>query len=131
MLDSGYYPRVVGEKAPNKSVTSEIDASQAQNKSKNNVALGRHVGVYMAVLTLTVPWIFPGDLIDHTARWFTFVVVNSILHFCTDYVTSRITSKLYAKQDWHNFFVVVGFDQLIHQVTLAGTMVLMFGGANA
>ena len=28
MLDSGYYPRVVGEKAPNKSVTSEIDASQ-------------------------------------------------------------------------------------------------------
>lgn len=104
---------------------------QAQNKSKNNVALVTHVGVYTTALLIAVPLIFPGDLTDHVSRWFAFLAMNGILHFATDYFTSRATSKLYAKQDWHNFFVVVGFDQLIHQVTLAGTMILIFGAAHS
>ena len=52
----------------------------------------------------------------------TFVVVNAALHFVTDYITSRISSKLWAKQDWHRFFATIGFDQLIHQATLAFTL---------
>jgi hypothetical protein len=47
------------------------------------------------------------------------------LHFVTDYITSRISSKLWAKQDWHRFFVTIGFDQLIHQATLAFTLWVM------
>jgi hypothetical protein len=100
---------------------------QASNKSKNLEALLRHVGVYTIVLVFTVPFIFPGDLETHSARWFAFVAGNGLLHFGTDFLTSRMTSRLYAKDDWHNFFVVVGLDQLIHQVTLAGTMLLIFG----
>ena len=99
---------------------------QAQNKSKNLNALGRHVGVYTIALLFTVPFIFPGDLTTHSARWFVFVVWNGLFHFATDFVTSRMSSRLYAKQDWHNFFVVIGFDQLVHQLTLAGTMILIF-----
>ena len=55
----------------------------------------------------------------------TFTVVNAALHFVTDYITSRITSKLWAKQDWHRFFVTIGFDHLIHQATLAFTLWVM------
>lgn len=91
---------------------------QASNKSKNNVALIRHVGVYSVTLSVSMPFLFEPQLL----HWIAFIGVNAILHFATDYCTSRATSKLYAKQDWHNFFVVVGFDQLIHQFTLALTM---------
>jgi hypothetical protein len=91
---------------------------QASNKSKDVEALGRHVATYTVVLAAAVPFIFPVD----SFAPFLFVVTNSLLHFATDFVTSRISARLYAKQDWHNFFVVIGFDQLIHQFTLAATM---------
>lgn len=90
---------------------------QASNKSKNNVALSRHVLVYTAILGLASFPLMVGNI-----AWLPFVVGNGALHFATDYFTSRWSSKLYAKQDWHNFFVVIGLDQLIHQTTLAVTL---------
>jgi len=92
---------------------------QASNKSKNNEALIRHVLTYTLVLSLATDVTFPNVA---WRDWEMFVTANGFLHFWTDYVTSRASSKLYAKQDWHNFFVVIGFDQLIHQTTLAVTM---------
>ena len=91
---------------------------QATNKSKNNVALLHHVTTYTAVFSI-------GALVLFGAAGGPFAAVNGILHFSTDYCTSRATSRLYAKQDYHNFFVVIGFDQLIHQTTIAATMWLM------
>lgn len=61
-------------------------------------------------------------------RGLLFGLVNGALHFGTDFFTSRWTSALYAKQDWHNFFAVVGFDQLIHQATLALTLWVLING---
>jgi hypothetical protein len=55
----------------------------------------------------------------------TFAVVNAALLFATDYITSRISSKLWAKQDWHRFFTTIDFDQLIHHATLALTLWVM------
>lgn len=101
---------------------------QAQNKSKNNVALARHVVAYTAVLAVAVMLIFMPIGTIEVRRWaVVFVALNGALHFATDYCTSRWSSRLYAKQDWHNFFVVIGFDQLIHQITLALTMIWIFG----
>lgn len=93
---------------------------QASNKSKSNEALARHVALYTLILC-------PYALVLFASSWrgLVFVVVNGALHFGTDYFTSRWTARLYAKQDWHNFFVVIGLDQLIHQVTLAATLWLM------
>jgi hypothetical protein len=94
---------------------------QSLNKSKRNDALARHVVTYTAVLAVAAAFLFG---INIALIWF--VGMNGTLHFATDYVTSRATSRLYAKQDLHNFFVVVGFDQLIHQTTLAVTMWLIY-----
>lgn len=92
---------------------------QASNKSKRNDALAAHVGVYTFTLAVGTLLIFSQG---RNSRIAIFFLLNGVLHLVTDYFTSRASSKLYAKQDWHNFFVVVGFDQLIHQVTLALTM---------
>lgn len=89
---------------------------QATNKSKNNDALGKHVMTYISVMSLPTIWLFGFSVAG------LFLLVNGACHFATDYFTSRWTSRLYAKQDWHNFFVVIGLDQLIHQGTLALTL---------
>lgn len=94
---------------------------QATNKSRNSLALLQHVSSYTLCLGATSAVLFIPSL-----SWFVFTVLNGLLHFVTDYCTSRVSSRLYAKQDWRNFFIVVGFDQLIHQVTLAVTMWLIF-----
>ena len=113
---------------------------QASNKSKNNVALLRHVLVYSAIMAV------PAVIFIPSPGWFGFVLVTGVLHFGTDWFTSRLSAELFANTvsdmqmtvwlapgqsykttDWskfnpHNFFVVIGFDQLIHQATLAVTL---------
>ena len=84
----------------------------AQNKSKSNVVLLKHVVIY------SLPFILFGSVI--------FVIINMLLHFCIDYCTSRMTSKLWAKGDVHNFFVVIGFDQFLHLCCLVLTYSLIF-----
>lgn len=78
---------------------------QAINKSKSNKALGIHCLIYGGVLGIMLlnPW---------------YGLINGLIHFPVDYVTSRINAKLYKKGDIHNFFVMVGLDQFIHFVTL-------------
>jgi hypothetical protein len=116
---------------------------QASNKSKNNVALAAHVGMYMLSLMIGTAIIF-----GQTAGWVWFWLVNGAMHFATDWCTSRVSSRLFIREfesmnatamndqvgasdvrmvmtrdfNPHNFFVVIGFDQLIHQVTLGLTM---------
>jgi hypothetical protein len=54
---------------------------------------------------------------------YVFIPLNALAHFLTDWVTSRATSALYKEERYHDFFVVIGFDQLLHYVTLFGTFV--------
>lgn len=41
-------------------------------------------------------------------------LVNGILHYLIDFFTSKVTKYLWRKKAYHNFFVVIGFDQLLH-----------------
>ena len=99
---------------------------QSQNKSKRVDALLRHVATYTTIL-------LAGSLVIFGAKslilWF--VAINGTLHFGVDFITSRVTSRLYAQERWHDFFAVVGFDQLIHQVTLAAMVVWLLGASGS
>lgn len=90
---------------------------QASNKSKNWNALARHVTAYTVVAGGLC-----SILIQSRDRMAAFLAITFVAHFLTDAITSRITSRLYAKQDFHNFFVVIGFDQLLHYAQLFLTL---------
>lgn len=85
-------------------------------KSRSIQWLSYHVGVYtLAMATLMVIFLTPSDVpLLSVVLW---VLVNGALHWMQDFGTSRWTSKLWAKHDVHNFFVVIGLDQLLHYTT--------------
>ena len=87
----------------------------ASNKSSNNVALTLHVSIYSAFFFLASFLVLPHLTLYQSIE---FTGITFITHFITDHITSIITNKLWEKKDMHNFFVVIGLDQLIHHVTL-------------
>lgn len=78
----------------------------AINKSKCNKTLALHCLIY------SVFFLAFGPL---------FTLLVFISHFITDYFTSRINAFLYTTSR-HYFFVAIGADQLIHQLTLIGLL---------
>ena len=76
----------------------------ALNKSKCNVWLALHCLVY-GVCFLWAGW--------------RFAAVAAALHFAVDWVTSRGTSALWARNARHWFFVLIGLDQALHMSLLA------------
>lgn len=92
----------------------------SKNKSKCNFALSSHVCTYsIGLITITILNSLHFNCLTSAA----FVLINSVLHFFTDWVTSRATSLLYKEERYHDFFCVIGGDQMIHYITLFGTFV--------
>jgi hypothetical protein len=75
----------------------------ALNKSKRLWPLTVHCLVY------TIPF---------TAMGMDFAIKIGLAHFLTDYYTSRATSALWIRGKRHWFFVMIGFDQLIHTLVI-------------
>jgi hypothetical protein len=86
----------------------------AVNKSTSNFWLSLHVTVYTAWLIPLAWYIFDGDA-ERTAMW---VGANASLHYAVDFWTSRINSWFWQRDRRHDFFVMVGLDQLIHYACL-------------
>lgn len=94
----------------------------AINKSKRIDALAAHIAVY----TLTLGWgCLPLMIFWHTLWWPVWIVGNGLAHFATDYVTSRINARLWAKERVHEFFVGIGADQLAHSLALGLSLTLI------
>ena len=93
---------------------------QASLKSTSDKALLEHVLGYSAV------WLFISYGILGT--WYKpiiFAFITYICHFNTDYHTSRVVKRLFEKRDYHNGFVVVGADQVLHYMQLFLTYLLL------
>ena len=87
-------------------------------KSKSILWLSYHVVVYTAVTTLC--WsIFFGNTMESPTMIISLIFgLTFVSHWVTDYFTSKWTSRLWEEKQVHNFFVVIGLDQLIHATTL-------------
>lgn len=88
----------------------------AENKSKDMKALTNHVLVY------TFIWGIPAFYFFHTRsspkEWLLFLILTFVTHWLTDYIISKITAVLWKSEEVWLFFVVIGFDQLLHYMQL-------------
>jgi hypothetical protein len=88
-------------------------SKQAEMKSKSNLYLFYHVGVYSMVWFISM-YGFSGDILGTLV----FSLVTFWTHFVIDWVTSRISSNFFSEKDYHNGFVTIGFDQSLHCIQL-------------
>lgn len=97
----------------------------ATNKSKSIKALSAHVGVYTGFIAVFALSVALGGYMTILGAG-AFIAINSVLHFMTDFCTSRITSRYWSQGKLHEFFVVVGLDQLLHFVFLFISLVVFY-----
>lgn len=93
---------------------------QAVNKYKSNLYLFYHVGMY-SLVWLFAMYGYTGLLLPSIL----FAAITFVCHFATDYVTSKISHKFFEEKDFHNGFVTVGFDQVLHYCQLLFTFILL------
>lgn len=90
----------------------------AIGKSTSMKWLTIHVVTYMVPFSILMIFFAP-SVYAYTA----FIVVNFILHWITDYITSRVGSYFYQNDQRGMFFKTIGFDQYIHIICLTGTFI--------
>jgi hypothetical protein len=82
--------------------------------------------LYYHVSTYSLIWFIAIlALTDSFKEAFIFTSITYISHYITDWFTSRIGKPFWSKNDYHNGFVVVGFDQVLHYVQLYYTFKLI------
>ena len=98
---------------------------EAKGKSKNWKDLLSHTFKYSLVW-----WIasliylaytfnqFPIQPTSNILPGLYFFLITLICHTITDYFTSRWVKKSFEKQDYHNGFVKIGLDQVLHYIQL-------------
>jgi uncharacterized transporter YbjL len=99
-------------------------SDMAMNKSKSNYWLSLHVFYYTIGMCMAGLAIWTSIGFSYWLIVLGWVLSNGVLHWITDYFTSRWTSKLYNDKKFYgfpSFFSVIGLDQFIHHATLMGT----------
>lgn len=108
---------------------------EATNKSTSLKWLVSHTSKYSivwsyAMIIYTFPmWLWNEGNPNTIPYFLTFMIglplITFILHTLTDYYTSKLTSRLWKEGRVHDFFVAVGFDQVLHYIQLFGTFYLL------
>ncbi len=94
-------------------------SKMATGKSKSIKWLSIHVGVYGLVSLISL--IILGSFYHNFLFGFYWWITNVILHFVVDFFTSKITSRFWEQKNMRFFFVMIGFDQLLHAICLIST----------
>ncbi len=110
----------------------------ATNKSKSLLPLSVHILTYSLVLlaclfTLNACLWLEEPLSGGAIKPFPvksillYVAHNGVLHFATDFVSSKLSSKAFAEGNISKFWAIIGADQLIHQLCLILTLPILVG----
>lgn len=86
----------------------------ADNKSKNIWWLLTH-GIIYSIILFILMFIFTSY---GTIPLILFSLFNGLIHIIFDKLSSTCTSKYYKQKQFYRMFTVIGFDQLLHLVTL-------------
>jgi hypothetical protein len=93
---------------------------QATLKSSEEKFLFYHVGVYSLIWVIAM--LAYGLPIENSLL---FALITFCFHYITDWITSRVGKPFWNANDFHNGFVVIGFDQLVHYIQLIMTWKLI------
>lgn len=92
---------------------------QALGKSKEWSPLLEHTLTYTVIMTFMVAFITCPQIGDKGVLLaFLFGIITFAAHTATDYYTSRVNAVLWQEEKRHDFFVSVGFDQVLHYAQL-------------
>jgi membrane-bound acyltransferase YfiQ involved in biofilm formation len=96
----------------------------AEGKSSSITILSHHVTLYTLTIFvgIIVPLLLLGASTDTMHLLTQWIFLNGVLHWITDYFTSKMTKKYYTSGNMKKFWHTVGLDQLIHAVTLIMTL---------
>ena len=98
--------------------THEQATKKGEGRSLWNRWLFYHVGVYTLIWGI-VFWVIPfKEGLHNFGGWIAFMLLVGIPHYIVDWITSRISKPFFSSGDFHNGFVVVGFDQILHYLCL-------------
>jgi hypothetical protein len=89
----------------------------AVNKYKSIRWLTIHVGVYAIPLSVTALVLFTLEFAVY------YVIINALLHWITDFITSRIAYRFHDRP--RLYYPIVGFDQFIHAFCLLRSVELI------
>lgn len=90
--------------------------NQAKGKSTSWKWLLSHTGTYSLVWLVIICFLFPADWDFYQRGLYSiyFAGITFVCHTITDYFTSRLNSRLWKEGKIHEFFVSIGFDQVLH-----------------
>ena len=99
----------------------------AKGKSNNMFDLLDHTVTYSVLWIIPIWLLFKYNdrtcITSHNVP--IFIGITFIFHTITDFITSRINSRLWKEGKIHGFFISIGFDQLLHYSQLFITYQLL------
>jgi len=95
----------------------------ANKKSSSNFWLTMHVSVYSltslgGIMIYGIFYLYGHDTLELGSMFIVFFVLCFVLHWLTDFVTSRITTYYHITKQTRKFFITIGFDQWLHLIQL-------------